>query len=273
MFERDKDDLRNLGISIEVGSFDPLFEDEAGYRILTSSYRFQLGELSPREIAILSMAAQAWRGEALDSNALSVLIKLKSIGVESDFSSLPALAPQATPVHEGIASVMRAIATKTTISFSYYGQSLVTETRVVEPFGAGSTHGHWYIIGRDLLRKEMRVFRFDRISGDIAFQGKPSSYDIPEDFSALPFLEPLEVPSQARIAIRSAHGFDLRVRGTLANNDIKISGWDEFDISYSHEDRFIEELLWHGDNVVVLTPEHIRNRVVESLERIVAIHG
>ena len=33
MFERDKDDLRSLGIDIEVGSFDPLFNDEAGYRI------------------------------------------------------------------------------------------------------------------------------------------------------------------------------------------------------------------------------------------------
>jgi proteasome accessory factor B len=30
MFERDKDDLRNLGIVIEVGTFDPLFEDESG---------------------------------------------------------------------------------------------------------------------------------------------------------------------------------------------------------------------------------------------------
>ncbi|MEY4469305.1 MAG: hypothetical protein RLZZ87_629, partial [Actinomycetota bacterium] len=33
MFERDKEDLRSLGIVIELGTFDPLFEDEAGYRI------------------------------------------------------------------------------------------------------------------------------------------------------------------------------------------------------------------------------------------------
>ena len=33
MFERDKDDLRTLGIVIEVGSFDPLFGDEAGIQI------------------------------------------------------------------------------------------------------------------------------------------------------------------------------------------------------------------------------------------------
>jgi hypothetical protein len=43
MFERDKDDLRNLGIEIEVGTFDPLFEDESGYRIKPENYQFQLG--------------------------------------------------------------------------------------------------------------------------------------------------------------------------------------------------------------------------------------
>src|SRR3954464_9776255 len=35
-FERDKDELRALGVPIEVGGCDPLFEDEAGYRILPS---------------------------------------------------------------------------------------------------------------------------------------------------------------------------------------------------------------------------------------------
>ena len=29
MFDRDKDDLRALGVPIEIGGYDPLFEDEA----------------------------------------------------------------------------------------------------------------------------------------------------------------------------------------------------------------------------------------------------
>ena len=33
MFERDKDDLRSLGIEIQVGDLDVFFEDEPGYRI------------------------------------------------------------------------------------------------------------------------------------------------------------------------------------------------------------------------------------------------
>ena len=45
MFERDKDDLRKLGIQIEVGGLDPLFDDEAGYRIRPESYALSLREL------------------------------------------------------------------------------------------------------------------------------------------------------------------------------------------------------------------------------------
>ena len=33
MFERDKNELRSLGIDISVGDIDPLFDDEPGYRI------------------------------------------------------------------------------------------------------------------------------------------------------------------------------------------------------------------------------------------------
>jgi proteasome accessory factor B len=58
MFERDKDDLRLLGIKIELGTFDPLFEDEAGYRIKPESYALQLKSLDPLSIALLSQAGR-----------------------------------------------------------------------------------------------------------------------------------------------------------------------------------------------------------------------
>ena len=51
MFERDKDELRNLGIDIEVGTHDAFFEDEVGYRITRDSYGLNLGELSAEDLA------------------------------------------------------------------------------------------------------------------------------------------------------------------------------------------------------------------------------
>ena len=81
MFERDKDDLRSLGIVIELGTFDPLFGDEAGYRITPSTYRLDLGELDGADIALLSIAASAWTGAALERESTSALIKLASMGL------------------------------------------------------------------------------------------------------------------------------------------------------------------------------------------------
>jgi proteasome accessory factor B len=69
MFERDKEDLRNLGIDIEVGTFDPLFEDEAGYRIRSENYRLNFDLLTSREFSLISMAIQSWRGAVLGSSA------------------------------------------------------------------------------------------------------------------------------------------------------------------------------------------------------------
>ena len=44
MFERDKDELRNMGVEIEVKGLDPLFEDDQGYLIRTET--FQLMEMN-----------------------------------------------------------------------------------------------------------------------------------------------------------------------------------------------------------------------------------
>ena len=275
MFERDKDDLRNLGIVIEVGSFDPLFEDEAGYRILNSTYRFQLGNLSPEEVAILSLAAQAWKGAALETSALSALIKLKSIGIESDFSNLPALAP-VTPFGQGeIAIILKAIASRSALKFSYVGADLEIQERQVHPYGAGSTRGFWYLIGLDTTRGALRMFRCDRIKGDISVSAKSDLYSIPSDFSIASFVEPASQPFLARLRVRSGMAQEIRRRGRSIAGELENGSreWDTIEIFYSDPRSFMHEILWHGDNVRVEEPLVLRETVIEALEKIVATHG
>lgn len=134
MFERDKDDLRNLGIVIEVGSFDPVFEDEAGYRIKPERYSLDLGEITGVQITLLSLAAQAWRGAALDDAAHSALTKLRSIGVESDLDGVPAITPRLSAAHRDFVVITTAISKRQRISFTYLGSSLERQSRIIEPF-------------------------------------------------------------------------------------------------------------------------------------------
>ena len=47
MFERDKEELRSLGIPIEVGYVDRAFEDDPGYRIERSAFELPDIDLTP----------------------------------------------------------------------------------------------------------------------------------------------------------------------------------------------------------------------------------
>ena len=124
MFERDKEDLRNLGIEIEVGSFDPLFEDEAGYRIRSDRYQLQIDNLTPLQIGMISLASMAWQNSALDSTALSALVKLKALGVESDLAELPQISPRVVAVDPNVEILIDALTKRQKIAFFYLHQDL-----------------------------------------------------------------------------------------------------------------------------------------------------
>jgi proteasome accessory factor B len=266
MFERDKDDLRNLGIDIEVGSFDPLFEDEAGYRIKPDSYQFQLGDITSQEVSLLSLAAEAWRGAALDSSALTALRKLHAIGIESDLDSIPELAPHVNTRDKNLQLAITAINSKRRISFQYLSESLEVQNRKVAPYAVASKYGHWYLYGEDLDKSALRSFRLDRISSDIQKEGKPDSYEIPSDFQLRSHLTASEEGSTALIYLRSGRALNLRARAKALQKDKKIDGWDLVELNFRDRERLIEELLWYGDDVVLHAPLDIREEIISRLE-------
>ena len=273
MFERDKDDLRNLGIVIEVGTFDPLFEDESGYRIKPENYQFQLGDLDSKDIALLSLAAEAWRGAALDSSALSALVKLHAIGIETDAEALPDLAPAIISKDTNLASAISAITSRTVISFSYLSESLQEESRVLEPYAVASRYGHWYLFGMDLDRKDLRSFRLDRVLGSLSTKGRAGSYEIPKTFSVESHLLETRTQQIAQLYLRSGRALALRARSTEIADEKAPVGWDRVKIQYQDQERMAEEILWYAEDVVVLEPDFLRNSIIESLQAGVIRYG
>jgi len=273
MFERDKDDLRNLGIVIEVGTFDPLFEDESGYRIKPENYQFQLGDLDSKDISLLSLAAEAWRGAALDTSALSALVKLHAIGIETDAESLPDLAPAVLSKDANLAGAISAINTRTLISFSYLSESLQEENRVLEPYAVASRYGHWYLFGMDLDRKDLRSFRLDRISGSLSTKGRPGSYEIPTGFSVESHLLETRSKQNAELYLRSGRALGLRNRSEEIADKGAPTGWQRFIISYQDQERLIEEILWYADDAVVIKPEAIKLSVIDRLQSGIKRYG
>jgi proteasome accessory factor B len=270
MFERDKDDLRSLGIEIEVGGFDPIFNDEAGYRIKPESYALDLGEISGADIALLSLAANAWNGQALNAIAHSALLKLKSIGIDSDIDAIPMLAPRMVSASSELVTVVEAITTRSPITFTYIGQDLDNQKRTLNPYALASRDGFWYFAGIDLDKGAIRTFRLDRVEGEIVVGKKNDSFEIPAGFDLFSHLDEGISAKLATLDIRKGKAFALRKK---ALSVVEKGEWDQITIQYGDDATFIDSLLWHLDDVVVIEPSELRESVVKILSSMVINHG
>jgi len=270
MFERDKDDLRSLGIDIEVGGLDPLFNDEAGYRIKPENYSLDLGSVNGEDIALLSLAAQAWKGQALNDVAHSVLLKLQSMGIDSDISSIPQLAPRMSWASDELATVLDAITTRKRIAFTYLSSDLAHENREISPYALASSAGHWYFGGLDRTKNSLRTFRLDRVSGEIQSIGKPDNFEIPPNFDLFASMHESLQSQVAVLDIRKDKAFGLR----KMSSDIQDKGeWDRITLNYSDSSSFLDSILWHLDDVVVIEPPNLQKQVIEALTLLVKNHG
>ena len=267
MFERDKDDLRSLGIGIELGTFDPLFEDEAGYRITPSSYQLNLGELDGTDIALLSVAASAWTGAALEKESTSALIKLASMGLDSDSEALSLLAPRVSVSDQNFTLITDAIIRRSEIEFSYLGNDLSKKVRHVAPYSLRGQAGSWYLIGLDAEKKSLRTFRLDRIASEVVLGKKSNAFEIPRD---VPEQSAEEVQEVAVLRVRNSRGHQLR---SLATQVKEGEEWDEISLPILDSSWLLRLILWHRDDVVVVTPLTLRKEILDALKDLQVAHG
>ena len=267
MFERDKDDLRSLGITIELGTFDPIFEDEAGYRITPSSYQLNLGELDGTDIALLSLAATAWSGAALERESTSALIKLSSMGIDSDSEALSLLTPQVSGTDQNFVRVTDAIVRRSEIEFEYLSADLSKQVRKIAPYSMRGESGSWYLVGLDRAKDSVRTFRLDRIVSEVIFSKKSNTFEIPVQLS-----DGIQDEAQefALLRIRKNRGHQLRSLATVVETGEE---WDEIRLPIVDSSWLLRSILWHRDDVVAVEPPALRDQVVESLKELRALHG
>ena len=269
MFERDKDDLRSLGIEIEVGSFDPLFNDEAGYRIKQERYQLDLGDVTALEISLLSLAAQAWQGASLDDAAQRALVKLNSLGIAVDEENIPDSAPFFSDGGLDLPIITRAIAEHQILEFTYRNYELTHEVRRVVPIGLSTRSGFWYFTGVDQSIEEIRTFRFDRVIGTFTVKKGPKDFETPENFDSKRIFE-RDKDTHAVIDIRRGKGTSLRA---LASSTKSIGEWDQVQIPILDMRTLSALILWHGDDVYVHSPIELREIIIASLKDLVKTHG
>lgn len=268
MFERDKDDLRSLGISIDVGSFDPLFNDEAGYRIKSDNYQLNLGEITPTEISLLSLAADAWQGAALADAAQNAILKLSSIGVPADPIDIPGLSPKLSNSSKDLETITAAIGNSDFLVFDYLSTDLLAEQRTIIPIALSNKAGFWYVSGVDHDVQEVRTFRFDRVMGSITVKKNKDPFEFPSEFE-LDQIDSTATISVAIIDVRKGKGHALR---SLATSLKDLGEWDQVRVPIFSIEYLTAQILWHGEDVFVHEPADLRDNIVEQLQALAINH-
>ena len=270
MFERDKDDLRSLGIEIEVGSFDPLFNDEAGYKIKQEKYQFDLGDISSIEVSLLSLAAQAWQEASFGDVAQRALLKLRSIGIPSDELSIPATVHKLNDGGQDLSLITKAIAQSQLLAFSYLDSSLNANMRSVVPIALSTRNGLWYLSGVDQEIQEIRTFRVDRISSAITASEGPIDFETPTGFDPSKAHSDSPTHDFALIDVRVGKASSLRA---LAISTESLGEWDQIKVPILNLESLCSIVLWHGPDAFVKEPAELRDLVVGHLVALVKNHG
>ncbi|MFD6424542.1 helix-turn-helix transcriptional regulator [Streptomyces sp. NPDC060198] len=268
MFERDKDDLRELGLVIETVEG---LDGDIGYLARRDSNRLPPITLSAEEAAALEIAAKVWQQARLAGAASGALQKLRAAGMPEaeDTYEVPSALEPRIPVHEAaFEPLMLACRDRRPVTFDYRkGNSARAEQRQVEPWGLECWRGHWYLAGWDRERGAERVFRLSRITGRVRSRAGVFTAAIPDVVTVRETVESWAgetATRTARIRLRGGAGFPLRSRA-VSVRDLG-DGWDELEIPYGHGlDAWLVEF---GPDVVVLGPAGLRADVVDRLRAV-----
>ncbi|MFJ3939398.1 helix-turn-helix transcriptional regulator [Streptomyces parvus] len=268
MFERDKDDLRELGLVIEtVENLD----GDTGYLARRDSNRLPPITLDAEEAAALGLAAKVWQQARLAGAASGALQKLRAAGMpeaEDAYEVHSALEPR-IPVHEAaFEPLMLACRDRRPVTFDYRkANSARAEQRQVEPWTLECWRGHWYLAGWDRERGAERVFRLSRIAGRVRSRAGAFSAEVPDVVTVRETVESWAgetATRTARIRLRAGAGYPLRARATAVRD--RGDGWDELEIPYGHGlDAWLVEF---GPDVVVEEPADLRADVVDRLRAV-----
>lgn len=267
MFERDKDDLRSLGIEIEVGDLDIFFEDEPGYRIPQKSYELNVPNLTSRELALLSIASSFWNDSILAPSAQSGIRKLRSLGIPATLDFEFRMKYRFDNPSQLLEEIAKAILQKSEISFAYDSSSL--KTRHLQPYRIVFWNGFWYLIGMDLDRKAIRLFKISRFLGGVEMSKKKNQFEIPQDFDVSEYLpkNDISIIHNAKVEIKKDSAILLRERGKLISQG---EDFDTYEINFEHERIFLREIIWHGANVRIIEPANLVEQLLDLIDGVLS---
>lgn len=271
-FERDKAELRDLGVPLEIGTAS-VFDNEPGYRIAHREYALPDILLEPDEAAAVGIAARLWQHAGLAAAASSGLAKLRAAGVEVDPQATLGVEPVVT-VDPAFAPLAAAARDRRAVTFSYRRpESDEPATRRLEPWGVVLFQGRWYVVGHDRDRRATRSFRLSRIVGNVRLTGRTGAFTPPTGVDLISHVATFSAPvphnGSATVTVRAGRGAGLR---RWATSVVPGTDSDQLTIPYADVERLAATLVGYGADVRADGPPELREAVIQQLKEVVARH-
>jgi predicted DNA-binding transcriptional regulator YafY len=296
-FERDKRELRELGVVLETAAVEPehaeqpvegyrlrpedfylpYLEVQVGGRRLPRPYDLPSVRLEPAELAVLRRAAERvarLAGTPLAGAAQAVVRKLAF-----DVPELARAAPEQTLLEptppefaRHFAVVKRGLEERRAVRCRYYAIGRDREEeRVIEPYGLMLTWGHWYCVAHSRERRALRVFRLDRLRDAELVAGAAGAFAVPRTFTIAAYLNraPWELSDDPPVTARVRIAFP-QSRWVVAEGLGKVTtpvtddGGAELEFAVRVPDAFVRWLLPFGAQAEVLEPPALQRRLARA---------
>jgi proteasome accessory factor B len=268
MFERDKEELRELGIPLEMGSDG---DEEPGYRIQRQAYELPEIQLSPEEAAVLGLAARVWQRASLAEAASGALLKLRAAGVDTDEAASLGIEPRVGTDEPAFPALWRAVRDRRPVTFDYQGVGRsAPQRRHLEPWGVVSRHGRWYVAGHDRDRGETRVFRLSRIRGEVTPDGPAGAVNVPDGMDLREVVTSMggAMPGRRTATVRLRRGAAAGIRRWAVDIRRGDDEWDLAELTFSEVDKLADYLAGCADDVVVVEPPDARDAMIQHLKAV-----
>ncbi|MGI8427559.1 MAG: helix-turn-helix transcriptional regulator [Actinomycetota bacterium] len=270
MFERDKQELHEMGIPVERAPMD-VWELEEGYRIPKDRYYLPELELAPDELAALWLAAGLVRMRD-DATARSAMLKLGHNKPVEQSTNPHWLSADLSLTAPSLPIAFEAVTEKKTLTFAYRSRS-GEAVRILDPYGLVHRKGVWYLVGMDHGSTEVRSFRLDRVQGVIRQTDPTKSgadFEAPENFRAEaaletpPFVQGIRI-MQAEVVFAPSVAWWAERSSPWLNLQSQSGGGAIAFVEVTDVDGFIGWVLSFGDGAEVTAPPELREVMHERL--------
>lgn len=263
-FERDKEDLREMGVPLVMSEIPGTDPPEIGYRIPKDQYYLRDPGLEPDELAALHLAASTVRLDGIEGAG-----GLWKLGGRPSVPALTESGPEVTPipVDKRLVVLFDAVAERKPVTFTYNDTA-----RTVDPYRLDFQRDHWYVSGFDHVRHDERNFRVDRIDGAVV-SGARRAFERPATGVPGARLEPWQLgegePIHARVLVDAVQA---PIAVGEAGSDKVVEERDDgsvvLELSVTNLDGLRSFVFGFLEHAEVLGPDEVRRDIVEWLKRV-----